>query len=253
MIKAVVFDLDNTLYNFDKHHQMVLGPLAQMAHSKYGVNPEEFTKAYYDSMDEMAKNSPFLYSGLHSRAVRFTDICSRMGIPVIPNAADLAKMYWNILLMGLVPEPHVIELMHSLRDQQIKIGLGTNMTAYIQYRKLERIGIRDEIEYFITSEESAYEKPQDGFFQYVIKKLGVDANEILFIGDDMVNDILPALKNGMQAMWYTRCLSPEKIEAAKKLAAENKYQILEYASKLPNVGDYEKSSILHINDYWTIL
>jgi len=253
MIKAVIFDLDNTLYDFDRNHNMVLDPLACLASQKFGIDPEAFKQAYYDSMDTMMQNCPFLYSGLHSRAVRFGDVCKRLDLPVIPHAADLARMYWEILMMGITAEPHVIELLHSLKEQGIKIGLGTNMTAYIQYRKLEKIGITEEIDYFITSEESAFEKPQDGFFQYVIEKVGVAPEEILFVGDDMTNDILPALKNGMHALWYTHCLSEEKQRAFQKLAEENHRKIVECICKLPNLSDYEPDAILHISDYWNVL
>mgnify|MGYP002784707748 FL=1 len=51
----------------------------------------------------------------------------------------------------------------------------------------------------IISSEIGWRKPSPQFFAHVIQALDVPADEILFVGDDRVNDYEPALRAGMRA------------------------------------------------------
>jgi FMN phosphatase YigB (HAD superfamily) len=57
----------------------------------------------------------------------------------------------------------------------------------------------------VTSDELGVEKPDPAFFAAVLARVGVtDPARVLYVGDRVDNDVLPALEAGMAACWLTR-------------------------------------------------
>ena len=96
----------------------------------------------------------------------------------------------------------------ELRKRKIRIGIGTDMTAYIQYKKLEAIGAEVYIDFMVTSEEAGVEKPHYHLFELCVEKAGVRAEECAFIGDNVKKDIEGAWESGLRGIWYTQEKEP---------------------------------------------
>ena len=75
-------------------------------------------------------------------------------------------------------------------------------SAYIQYKKLERLGAAPYIDFITTSEEVGAEKPNPRLFLECVRKAGVPAGECLFIGDSLAKDVRGAMDAGLQAFLY---------------------------------------------------
>lgn len=91
------------------------------------------------------------------------------------------------------------------------IGIGTNMTAYVQYLKLEKLGLMPYVDFMVTSEEAGAEKPDRRLFDLCVGKAGCGAEECAFVGDSLRGDALGALEAGMRAFWL--CMRPPSGEA----------------------------------------
>ena len=98
----------------------------------------------------------------------------------------------------------------KLKKRKIRIGIGTDMTAYVQYRKLEAIGVTSYIDFIVTSEEAGVEKPHYHFFDICVEKAGVRPEECAFIGDNVRKDIEGAWESGMKGIWYTQEKEPSE-------------------------------------------
>ena len=96
----------------------------------------------------------------------------------------------------------------ELRKRKIRIGIGTDMTAYIQYKKLEAIGAEVYIDFMVTSEEAGVEKPHYHLFELCVEKAGVRVEECAFIGDNVKKDIEGAWESGLRGIWYTQEKEP---------------------------------------------
>ncbi len=202
-IRAVFFDLDNTLYNFNRWDSEGRRRADAFGVRELGMEPGEMNRLYVESMHAYPKRLGVNNPAIHSRVLRFKDILERRGLPVHPFAMRLTQMYWDTFLEHMQPEPGISELLDALRERGIIIGLGTNMTALIQFMKLEKLGLCGKIDHIITSEEVGYEKPDERFFSYCLSAAGVSAEECVFIGDDLDRDIPTPAKMGMHAVWYT--------------------------------------------------
>ena len=56
----------------------------------------------------------------------------------------------------------------------------------------------------LISAEIGFEKPSPSFFEKVSEAVGVEAGDILYVGDRVDNDVLPAKASGMQAVLIRR-------------------------------------------------
>jgi len=77
----------------------------------------------------------------------------------------------------------------------------TNGRTAIQYGKIDRLGLRDRFEVILVSEEVGIKKPNPDLFRMALKRLGLEPEECLYVGDHPVNDIEGAAAVGMETIW----------------------------------------------------
>ena len=201
MIKAVIFDLDNTLYNFDAANEFGIRALAAYTEPVFGWDYPKMKDLYEESREKLTERMGDVGSA-HNRLLRFQNLLEEKKLPLHPHALEMAKVYWRGVLDNMVPAPGVREMMKELRGMGIRIGLGTDMTAYVQYEKMIRLGLLEYMDFIVSSEEAGTDKPGNAFFMLCARKAGCLPGECLFIGDNIVRDYGGAAAAGMQARWF---------------------------------------------------
>ena len=208
MIKAVFFDVDDTLFPFQKAHKAAMGPLCRYVWEQLQIPPEEFALAYdthYRRMEEEIGPQ----AAIHNRMIRFLRILEEREKP-LSFAPVLNDLYWNAVLAAGEPEPGAAACIRSLRQKGYFLGIASNMTLDWQMRKLEKIGLLPYFHWIVSSEEAGIEKPHRGFFDLCLRYAGCGPQECVMVGDSLELDILGAENAGMRALWYA---SPEKLSA----------------------------------------
>ncbi|MCD8147739.1 MAG: HAD family hydrolase [Clostridiales bacterium] len=200
MRKAVIFDIDDTLYNYKTANAQVMGVLCRYARRELGVDEAAF-RADYDRVMRFQFREYGQTAGCHSRAIRLQLLLEERGLP-LRHAAVMNDLYWNALLDAIVPSPGVTELISAAKGRGLRIGVGSDMTADWQLKKLEKLGLLDAMDFVVTSEEAGVEKPDPGLFLLCAKKAGCLPEECLFIGDNLRKDVLGAQSAGMEALWF---------------------------------------------------
>ena len=201
MIKAVIFDLDNTLYNFDAANEFGIRALAAYTEPVFGWDYPRMKDLYEESREKLTERMGDVGSA-HNRLLRFQNLLEEKKLPLHPHALEMAKAYWRGVLDNMAPSPGAREIMEELRRMGIRIGLGTDMTAYMQYEKLIRLGLMEYMDFIVSSEEAGTDKPGNAFFMLCAQKAGCLPGECLFIGDNIVRDYGGAAAAGMQARWF---------------------------------------------------
>ncbi|MBQ6385984.1 MAG: HAD family hydrolase [Lachnospiraceae bacterium] len=201
MIRTVIFDIDGTLYDFYTADAAAIEAAARYAEEELGVPAEAFLSdwktVYADFMKEAGQ-----VAAVHNRVIRAERILEKRGLPLCPHVLRISRLYWNTLLDGMVIEDGIADFMAALKEKGIRIGIGSNMTAYIQFIKLERLDLLKYVDFVVTSEEAVYEKPRREFFEFCARKAGCGAEECVFIGDNPEADIAGAAGAGMKAVLY---------------------------------------------------
>ena len=201
MLKAVIFDIDNTFYNYDKANEKARAEIAGYAEENLGMTAEafnaEYDRVFSELLDYMGEKA-----ASHNRLIRLKTILEENSLPLYPHAMKLYDLYWNTLIENAESYDGYLEALEYIRAKGLRIGIGTNMTARIQFLKLEKLEVLPYVDFFICSEEVGEEKPSRKIFERCLEKAGCKAEECLFIGDSLKHDIVPSAGFGMKALLF---------------------------------------------------
>lgn len=204
MYKNLLFDLDNTLLDFDKAEDMALEEFL----SSLNVKDIQSYKAYYIKMNRQ------LWLDLEQNKItreelvntRFHKLFHHFKIEV--DGKELAEKYKVVLgKQGAVLEG-AKELLEALYSRY-NIYIATNGITYIQNHRLENSGLLPYIKDVFISEDIGYLKPEVQFFEYIENKI-VDFNkeETLMIGDNLFADIYGGNNFGIDTVYYNPLNKP---------------------------------------------
>jgi FMN phosphatase YigB (HAD superfamily) len=86
----------------------------------------------------------------------------------------------------------------ALRARDLRLGAAGNMYA------VHEDFLRPHLDFVGSSERWGVEKPDERFFARVVEAAGVPATEILYVGDRVDNDVLPARAAGLRVIRIRR-------------------------------------------------
>lgn len=221
-VKAVIFDLDNTLYAYDELDKKARGNVEKFTCEKFGISGEQYKEAYQFGRKETKKQLPDVGAG-HNRLLYFQKALEYLDIYPMPTAMQMYEQYWGTFLRNMRLFPGVKELFRYLRKEQIPIVICTDLTAHIQHRKIEALGIAEDIKYLVSSEEAGKEKPAKEVFDLCLEKLKLPPEHVWFVGDDLKKDIEGAINAGMYALHFYGAAGEEYKRNAIEHIDENSY------------------------------
>jgi putative hydrolase of the HAD superfamily len=204
-VKAVLFDLDDTL--FDHRHSSRNGLAAVQ---------ESYLCFRKKTLDELERDHLLLLNDLHSKVLqgvlsleearmeRFRKLFLKCGEDVPAATAEAAAAsYRQVYQASRRPIPGAMPLLMRLKAE-VKVAVVTNNLAAEQRDKLERCGLTPFIDVLVVSEEVGVAKPEPGIFQEALSRVGCTAEEVVMVGDSWEADILGAHGVGIRAVWLNR-------------------------------------------------
>jgi FMN phosphatase YigB (HAD superfamily) len=97
--------------------------------------------------------------------------------------------------------PDALPCLRKLKDLGYRVGIVANQPHGIA-EQLEAMDLALDV--IATSAIYGVAKPDARFFERVVEDCGVPAGEIVYVGDRLDNDVLPAQSIGMEAMFIRR-------------------------------------------------
>ena len=202
--KHVFFDLDRTLWDFDKNSKETFSDI----YNKYNIgsllhcNFIEFHENYRKHNTELweaYRNGKIKKEFLSVR--RFLLTLNNFGNDNLSLAVKMAEDYIKISPTKNILFPNTIETLEYLKNKYY-LYIITNGFAEVQYEKIENSGLKKYFKKAITSEEAGYQKPDKNIFEYSLKKAGAKPDESIMIGDDLNVDILGAKNAGIDQIYF---------------------------------------------------
>jgi HAD superfamily hydrolase (TIGR01549 family) len=201
MIKSIIFDLDQTLYNYNYFDNMcyniIINNICQATNKTYSE-----IKNIIKNAKTKVKNNLLNTASSHNRLLYFQKVCEILNLN-LNYAYTLNNIYWDIFYKNIKPFEYVTDLFKYLKEKNIKIAILTNFTSEHQFKKLFKMKLLDYIDYLVTSEEVGVEKPDKKMFETVINKLNMKSEEVLMIGDNFKSDIEGAINHDIYAGYFT--------------------------------------------------
>ncbi|OGJ49673.1 hypothetical protein A2335_00775 [Candidatus Peregrinibacteria bacterium RIFOXYB2_FULL_32_7] len=216
MIKAVLFDIDDTIYEFLPVHKKAL----KTAHEVYLVYEEisesEFEKQFQQSWDIVKSSLKGTASG-SNRVLIFQNLVERrlkrFDSSII---LELYNAYWNSFLDDITLFEGVLDLLEFLKNNNIKIGFITDLTAFVQMRKLSKFKLSGYIDAFVSSEECGNNKPHKIIFDRLLQKLGVSPETAIMVGDTASKDIAGAKRLNIRTIQLLKGIFAKKSDGEEK-------------------------------------
>lgn len=214
MVKAVIFDLDDTLYAYEPLNIVATERVRELTCRELGITAKQFDEAYEFGKSETKRQLGDVAAS-HNRILYCQKALEYLGVKPIPLSLRMYETYWGTILEKMRLRNGAREFLDQMREQGIIVMICTNLTAHIQHRKIEALGIAEDITYLVTSEEAGQEKPAPELFNLCLEKLGLPAEEVCFIGDGPEKDVKGAKAVGMLAILF----EPDKSSAEQFAAA----------------------------------
>ena len=203
MIKTVLFDLDDTL--FDHRHASREG--LRSVWKRYTCFQEmtlEELEVDHSQILEQIHFSHVLFGKMtieEARAERFKLIFLNRGFEVDFNTANNAAEIYRMAYQKNRRKTEGSEELLKYFKKQYNIGIITNNLISEQEEKLEYLGLSSYIDIMITSEEARVPKPDPQIFNLTLKKFNAKPDEVIMIGDSWEHDILGEHNMGIKCVW----------------------------------------------------
>ena len=140
---AVIFDTDNTLYEYDPANQMAEMAVEKKVKNLLGIDSKLYRKTYKQSKKEIKKQLGSTASS-HSRLLYYQRFLEILGFKAqLMTALDLEQTFWRTFLANAPLFPGVIELLEELRFKDILIAIVTDLTSHIQMRKMTYFNLEE--------------------------------------------------------------------------------------------------------------
>lgn len=206
LMKAVLFDLDDTL--FDHKHSRLKGLEAlQKKYKKLGAVPLEELEEEHERLLAAANYCTVPNGNLimaDSATHGISKLCAMYGVPLsIEEEKNAVDLYTSEYTKNRQPVPGSIELLETLMNYA-KLGVIANGQLEKEMEKLTACKIDKLLDYFIISEIGCYKKPSKQLFEVALDKVGVTPSNAVYVGDSWDYDVLPAVAVGMKAVWLNR-------------------------------------------------
>lgn len=205
MLKAVLFDLDDTLYDHRHSSRTALAMLQKKLPAALGSV----------SLDELERVNLLILNEIHievlsgtidvetARRKRFSQLLLQYDFTLTEEQlAEVSSVYREAYQQSWRAAIGAVELLTALREKGLKIGIISNNLVEEQMEKLRVCNLLDHIDSITISEEAGIAKPDPQIFRIALERLGCSAKEVVMIGDSWENDIAPARALGIRTIWF---------------------------------------------------
>jgi putative hydrolase of the HAD superfamily len=181
-IRAVIFDMDNTLFDFIEAKKHA----CRMVAASLGRTDGEELFTYFLHSPHGFESEQNIHDYLSDRSA-FTDEVYRSS----------CEIYARRKLAVLKAYPGVHEVLARIRRKGLKTGIVTDAHHMNAHARLERLRLKEYFDCVVTTDMTGRKKPAREPFLLALQKLAVRPQEALLIGDSLRRDIAPARALGM--------------------------------------------------------
>lgn len=207
MIKAVFFDIDDTLYDTSGFAELARkAALRTMIDAGLPLSHKES----YLLLREIVKEKGSNYDK------HFNVLTRRVYGEEKPLLIALGMItYHNVKFALLRLFPGTVATLMHLKKNDYQLGVISNGLTIKQWEKLIRLGLYHFFDDVVTSQEAESEKPDYEIFQMALDRMGCQANKSVMVGNKFSEDILGATNAGMSAILVNSQLSADEEELIK--------------------------------------
>jgi len=188
MIKAIAFDLDQTLIDFMRMKKVACGAAASaMINAGLKVDEKRLLKEIYAIYDKKG----YEYQRVFQDVIKKLTGKTNLGV-----LAHGIVAYRRVKENMLFPYADVKPTLKILK-QKYRLAIVSDAPEMQPWLRLAAMDMLDYFDVIVTLAEAKKQKPNKKPFQILLKKLKLKPEEVMFVGDSLSRDILGAKRMGM--------------------------------------------------------
>ena len=191
MILGILFDFDNTLYDYDLTNKIALNKLFNELVLNNNLD-KTIIKKIYKKINNNIKNSNNT-NNKFNKIIYIKKLLEKLNIS-LTELSKYLKDYEDEFNNNFKLYDGVLELFKYLKLKNIKIGIVSNNIFIQQYNKFKESSLLEYIDFIQTSDECGEEKPNINIFLNIQNKMGLPFENMAFIGDNFEHDIESSLE-----------------------------------------------------------
>ena len=189
-LRAVIFDLDNTLFDFIAMKEKAIEAAASaMIDAGLPLTPEEVSRRIFQV---------YKMEGIEFQQVFDTMLIDVLGRVDSKILASGVVAYRRVREAMLVSYPHTTSTLIALVKRGIKIAVVSDAPSIQAWLRLCYLQLQDLFDTVVTFDDTGKRKPSPQPFQLALDRMEIEAEEALMIGDWIDRDLLGAKSLGMR-------------------------------------------------------
>ena len=236
MLKALIFDLDDTLVVEEASAEAAFLATCEEAKARHGIEPHQLHTAVRQACRRLWHAAPVRpycvdigISSWEALWARFEGQDENLRV-LRAWAPAYRRDSWQAALLSLgIHDPDLaLELaeaypvhrrqLHIVYEdvrptlehfrQSLRLGLLTNGAPDLQREKIAGAGIAGYFDEIVISGEVGCGKPDRRIYEIMLARLGVAPHAVLMVGNSLHSDVQGAQAAGIKAIWANRSGSP---------------------------------------------
>lgn len=216
-VSAVLFDLDDTLYDHLHSARQGLVGLANRYPYMQSISLTELERRFSDILEHT--HTKMLQGEMNqdeARCIRFQHLFESFGVKIDRQQAleDYGTFRSDYdANRKVVAGSH--ELLSRLRSMDLRLAVITNNMTNEQLNKLKMLELSEYFEVVSISEQIGAAKPDPEIYMATLDRLQLTTDDVVMVGDSLTTDIAGATALNIRSVWLKRHVdSPVKAPAA---------------------------------------
>ena len=200
MIKAVIFDMDNTLV----HRERSIEKFSCYFEEKYRDSLVNETKAHIALIIKTTDNGGYgNANNPHPKIKQSITIrlCQELNWSSAPQHDEILNCWVTHFSACSVAMPGALETLQWLQQNSIKLAVVSNGAEATRLATLKQLGLLPLMETVLSSGAFGVKKPDPRIFNAVLSALSCSSANSVFVGDHPMLDVNGARQAGMQTVW----------------------------------------------------
>ncbi|MFI3085412.1 HAD family hydrolase [Streptococcus sp. 2020WUSS089] len=200
-MKALIFDVDDTLYDQIQPFERALERHIEVARVQIEPLYLSFRRYADEVFEETATGKMSLKD---SHIYRMKHALADFGYQVSDATALAIQIDYDYFQGQIELSPVFPEIFSWCQAQGIAMGIITNGPYRHQLRKIRTMGLVNwfELEHVLISGQVGITKPNPAIFQLMEERLGMSGEDICYLGDSFENDVVGAKAANWKAIWF---------------------------------------------------
>jgi putative hydrolase of the HAD superfamily len=216
-IKHIFFDLDHTLWDFEKNSRLAFSFIFEKYEIK--INKLMFDEVYQPINEKYWK----LYreEKVSKEDLRFQRLKESFDLMSFQVSDETIHLLAHEYIENLANYNHVFENAYTILDylqDKYTMHVITNGFDEVQHRKIQNANLLPYFKNVFTSERVGFKKPSPEIFNFAMEKARAKPEQSMMIGDNLEADIMGARAVGMQAI---HCRFNGESETRENISIEN--------------------------------